>query len=56
MEVEFHHVDLGVGYAVADWPEPFATYCLTRVAADFARPDGLTLQPPGPLPALPAWR
>jgi maleylpyruvate isomerase len=102
MEVEFHHVDLGVGYAVADWPEPFATYCLTKVAADFTRPDspamllrgsdapvvvqigpageqpaqtatgpvrvllawltgrsqgeGLTLQPPGPLPALPAWK
>jgi maleylpyruvate isomerase len=102
MEVEFHHVDLGVGYSVADWPEPFATYCLTKVAADFSRPgspamllrssdapvvvqigptgeqqahtvtgrvrvllawltgrsqgEGLTLQPPGPLPALPAWK
>jgi maleylpyruvate isomerase len=38
MEVEFHHVDLGVGYAAADWPEPFATYGLTKAAADFAGP------------------
>jgi maleylpyruvate isomerase len=101
MEVEFHHVDLGVGYAAADWPEPFATYGLTTVAARFTGPDspalllrssdapvvvqigpageqpahivtgpvrvqlawltgrsageGLTFQPPGPLPVLPAW-
>jgi maleylpyruvate isomerase len=102
MEVELHHVDLGVGYAAADWPELFATYCLTKAAADFTGPDSpavllrssdaavvvqigpagkppahtvtgpvrpllawltgrssgesLTTQPPGPLPALPAWR
>jgi len=101
-EVEFHHVDLGVRYTAADWPEQFTTYCLTRVAADFTGPDspavllrspdapvvaqigpageqpahtvtgpvrallawlagrssgdGLTIEPPGPLPALPAWR
>jgi maleylpyruvate isomerase len=103
-EVEFHHVDLGVGYAAADWPEPFATYALAKVAADFTGPDcpavllqssdapvvaqigpieeqpahmvtvtgpvrlllawltgrssgeGLTTEPPGPLPALPAWK
>lgn len=101
-EVEFHRVDLGVGYAAADWPEPFASYCLTKAAADFTGPDSpavllrssdapaavqigptgqqpvqivagpvrallawltgrssgedLTAQPPGPLPALPAWR
>jgi len=102
MEVELHHVDLSAGYTVADWPEPFATYCLTKVADDFTGPgspaillrssdapvvvqigptveqpahtatgpvrvllawltgrgqgEGLTLQPPGPLPALPAWK
>jgi len=38
-EVEFHHVDLGVGYSAADWPEPFATYGLAQVAADFTGPD-----------------
>jgi maleylpyruvate isomerase len=100
-EVEFHHVDLGLAYAAEDWPEPFATYGLTRVAADFTEPDspavllrcsdapivvqigpageqpvhtvtgpvrpllawlagrgagtGLTVEPPGPLPVLPAW-
>lgn len=100
-EVEFHHVDLGVRYTAADWPEPFATYCLARVAANFTGPHspavllrssdtpavvqigptgeqpvctvngpvrlllawlagrssgtGLTPEPDGPLPALPAW-
>jgi len=101
-EVEVHHVDLGVGYTTASWPEPFATYGLENTAARFTGPDspavrlqssdspvvvqigpagqqpehivtgpgrallawltgrssgeGLTTQPPGPLPALPAWR
>jgi maleylpyruvate isomerase len=100
-EVELHHVDLGVAYTAADWPEPFATYCVTSVAAAFTGPDspavllrssdtpvvaqigpageqpahtvtgpvrsmlawltgrsqgdGLTIEPSGPLPALPAW-
>jgi len=100
-EVEFHHVDLGVGYAAADWPAPFATYGLAQVAGDFTGPDspavllqcsdapvvvqigpageqavhtvtgpvrsllawlagrsagaGLTTEPPGPPPTLPAW-
>jgi maleylpyruvate isomerase len=35
-EVEIHHVDLGAGYGPDDWPMPFATACLERVAADFA--------------------
>jgi maleylpyruvate isomerase len=102
VEVEFHHVDLGVGYTATDWPEPFATYCLATVADVFTGPhspavllrssdapvvvqigpageqpahtvtgpirpllawatgrspgEGLTVQPPGPLPVLPAWR
>jgi maleylpyruvate isomerase len=100
-EVEFHHVDLDMAYAAADWPEPFATYGLEKVAADFTGRDspavllrcsdapvavqigpagqqpvhtvtgpvrpllawlagrsagtGLTAEPPGPLPTLPAW-
>ena len=100
-EVEFHHVDLDMGYTAEDWPEPFASYGLTRVATDFTGPDsptvllrcadaavvvqigpsgeqpvhivtgpvrlllawlagrsagtGLTSEPPGPLPTLPAW-
>lgn len=37
-EVEIHHVDLDLGYAPADWPEEFATYCLERVAVSFAGP------------------
>ena len=37
-EVEIHHVDLGVGYDPADWPEAFATYCLEQTAASFAGP------------------
>jgi maleylpyruvate isomerase len=35
-EVEIHHVDLGVGYSPADWPQAFAAYCLEQVAASFA--------------------
>jgi maleylpyruvate isomerase len=100
-EVEFHHVDLDLGYAAADWPESFATNGLAKVAADFTGPHspavllrcsdapvvvqigpageqpvhavtgavrlllawlagrsagaGLTAEPPGPLPTLPAW-
>lgn len=100
-EVEFHHIDFDMGYTAADWPQPFATYGLAKVAAAFAGPHspavllrssdvpvvvqigpagerpvctvtgpvrlllawlagrssgtGLTAEPPGPLPTLPAW-
>jgi maleylpyruvate isomerase len=37
-EVEVHHVDLGLAYAPADWPEDFATYALGQVAVSFAGP------------------
>lgn len=45
-EVEIHHVDLGVGYDPADWPQPFVTYCLQQVAISFAGPrsPAVTLQ------------
>ena len=35
-EVEIHHVDLGLGYSPADWPEAFATYSLEQYAGQFA--------------------
>lgn len=35
-EVEIHHVDLGAGFGPADWPLPFVTGAVARVAADFA--------------------
>lgn len=35
-EVEVHHVDLGAGYAPADWPESFAHRLLHEAAADQA--------------------
>jgi maleylpyruvate isomerase len=100
-EVEMHHLDLGVGYSMADWPESFATDGLTEIAPHFTGPEspaallrssdtdavvqigppdrqpeltitgpvrallawlagrspgeGLTTEPPGALPALPAW-
>lgn len=41
-EVEIHHVDLGAGYAPADWPADFATYCLRRAADSFTGPDAPT--------------
>jgi maleylpyruvate isomerase len=63
-EVEIHHVDLGVGYRPAHWPQAFATYCLEQVAPSFAGPHSpaVTLQssdaaiavrigPPGDQPA-----
>jgi maleylpyruvate isomerase len=34
-EVELHHVDLGVGYSAADWPDPFVTRTLDQVAPFF---------------------
>jgi maleylpyruvate isomerase len=30
VEVEFHHVDLDVGYTWRDWPSPFAEYSLAE--------------------------
>ena len=36
MEVEIHHVDLGLGYGPADWPEAFATYSLEQTAGHLA--------------------
>ena len=39
-ELEFHHVDLGTGYPVDDWPAAFVADALPRVATSFAgRPD-----------------
>lgn len=32
-EVEVHHVDLGVGYDIAEWPEPYVAAELPRVLA-----------------------
>ena len=39
-EVEVHHVDLGTGYAVEDWPEPYVMAELPRALASLA--DRLT--------------
>jgi maleylpyruvate isomerase len=38
-ELEIHHVDLGLGYRVTDWPAEFASQCLERAAGDFTKPD-----------------
>lgn len=38
-ELEIHHVDLGLGYRVTDWPAEFASQCLEQAASAFARPD-----------------
>jgi maleylpyruvate isomerase len=38
-EVEIHHVDLGAGYAPADWPAPFVGDQLERAAGQFAGRD-----------------
>jgi maleylpyruvate isomerase len=35
-EIEVHHVDAGLGYRPADWPQPFVTDLLERVLGDFA--------------------
>jgi maleylpyruvate isomerase len=44
-EVEIHHVDLGLGYTPAHWPESFVERMLSRVCAEFAERDvpGVTL-------------
>jgi maleylpyruvate isomerase len=38
-EVEFHHVDLGAGYAPPDWPAQFVADELEGVIRQFARRD-----------------
>jgi maleylpyruvate isomerase len=38
-EVEFHHVDLGAGYAPPAWPVPFVADELEHVIRQFARRD-----------------
>ena len=38
-ELEIHHVDLGIGYQVADWPDGFAAERLPGVARSFAGRD-----------------
>ena len=38
-EVEIHHVDLGIGYLVADWPDSFVAERLPEVAESFAGRD-----------------
>jgi maleylpyruvate isomerase len=40
-ELEYHHVDLAVGYTPAHWPERFATAEFTRLAQHFAGAAGL---------------
>jgi maleylpyruvate isomerase len=63
-EVEIHHVDLGLGYGPADWPEAFATYSLEQTAQRFAdasspavllrttdTPVAVRIGPPGDQPA-----
>jgi len=38
-EVEIHHVDLDIGYLVADWPDSFVAEWLPGVAESFASRD-----------------
>jgi maleylpyruvate isomerase len=38
-EVEIHHVDLDIGYRVADWPDSFVAERLPGVTASFAGRD-----------------
>jgi maleylpyruvate isomerase len=38
-ELEIHHVDLGIGYRVADWPDGFAADRLPDVAGSFVGRD-----------------
>ncbi len=38
-ELEIHHVDLGLGYRVTDWPAEFASQCLDRAVGSFTGPD-----------------
>lgn len=40
-EVEVHHVDLGLGYRPADWPQDFAAATVRRRAGLRATPAGL---------------
>jgi maleylpyruvate isomerase len=59
-EVELHHVDLGLGYEPADWPEPFARFELDRALGHMTeRVDPAAflawLSGRGPAPELPPW-
>jgi maleylpyruvate isomerase len=36
-EVEVHHVDLGLGYEVSDWPVSFVSWSLEQIFASFGR-------------------
>lgn len=40
-ELEYHHVDLAVGYTPAHWPEEFAVVEFGKLATRFAELDGL---------------
>ncbi|WP_051969543.1 maleylpyruvate isomerase family mycothiol-dependent enzyme [Kitasatospora azatica] len=40
-ELEYHHVDLAVGYTPAHWPQEFATVEFGKLARRFATLDGL---------------
>ncbi|GAB2704934.1 maleylpyruvate isomerase family mycothiol-dependent enzyme [Kitasatospora kifunensis] len=40
-ELEYHHVDLAVGYTPAQWPEEFATVEFGKLVAHFAKLEDL---------------
>jgi maleylpyruvate isomerase len=50
-EVEMHHVDLGLGYQPADWPEDYVTWELPAILATVPS----RVQRPEDLRALVAW-
>lgn len=57
-EVEVHHVDLGLGYAIADWPAEYVRLELVRLEMLWAarRPMGLTSLPTAALETEPRTR
>jgi maleylpyruvate isomerase len=59
-EVELHHVDLGLGYEPADWPEDFARFHAERGLEELLprlEPRAVLawLSGRGPAPELPPW-
>jgi maleylpyruvate isomerase len=40
-EVLIHHVDLDLGFTPEDWPRPFVTDMLTRLASSLSQRDGM---------------